>query len=109
MRDALERVTNLLTLLLETRTALTLQQIVDELGDFYIGREDAIRAAFERDKAMLRELGVPIETEVLGGSDSGRTAYRIDRDRYELRGLDLDEDERHALQVAVAAARSEVG
>lgn len=109
MRDPLERVTNLLTLLLESRTALTLQQIADQLGDWYSGTPVAVRASFERDKALLRDIGVPIETEVLGGDQAGQTAYRLDRDRYELRGLELEEDERLALQAAVAAVRSDVG
>ena len=62
------------------------------------------RAAFERDKALLRGEGVPIDTEVLGGDRAGQTAYRIDRDRYEL-DLQLADDERRALQVALAAVR----
>jgi len=107
--DPLERVTNLLALLLESRVPLTLQQIADQLGDWYAGNAAAVRASFERDKAMLRDIGVPIETEVLSGDQAGQTAYRLDRDRYELRGLELDDDERHALQVAVAAVRSDVG
>lgn len=109
MRDPLERVTNLLTLLLESRVPLTLQDIGNQLSEWYSGSETAVRAAFERDKSVLRDIGVPIETEVLGGDRAGQTAYRLDRDRYELRGLDLDDDERHALQTAVAAVRSDVG
>lgn len=109
MHDPLERVTNLLTLLLERRTALTLEEIAFELAGFYPANPVARRGAFERDKSLLREIGVPIETEVLGGLQAGQTAYRLDRNRYELSGLRLDDDERQALQVAVAAARSEVG
>jgi predicted DNA-binding transcriptional regulator YafY len=105
----LERVTNLLTLLLETRVPLTLKQISQELAGMYPDKHVALRGAFERDKALLRDIGVPIETEVLGGDQAGETAYRIDRDRYELRGLQLDEDERHALQMAVATIRSDTG
>lgn len=107
--SALERVTNLLTLLLETRVPLTLKQIANELVGMYPDKPVALRGAFERDKALLRDIGVPIETEVLGGDQAGETAYRIDRDRYELRGLQLDDDERHALQMAVATIRSETG
>lgn len=109
MRDPLERVTNLLALLLESRVPITLQQIADQLSEWYTGSETAIRASFERDKAVLRDIGVPIETEVLAGNQAGQTAYRLDRDRYELRGLQLEDDERHALQTAVAAVRSDVG
>ncbi|MEP7113873.1 MAG: WYL domain-containing protein [Ilumatobacteraceae bacterium] len=106
MTDQLERTTNLLALLLETRVPLTLDDIVNQLGDQYPGGHSAMRGAFERDKGLLRDVGVPIETEVLGGTRAGQTAYRVDRDRYELRDLELADDERRALQVAVAAART---
>jgi len=107
MADALERLTNLLALLLETREPLTLERIAHELTDQYPNGEAARRGAFERDKSVLRELGITIEQEVLGGNQAGRTAYRIDRRRYELADLDLTDDERRALQLAVAAAHSD--
>ena len=106
MTDQLERTTNLLALLLETRVPLTLDDIVNQLGDQYPPSHTAMRGAFERDKGLLRDVGVPIETTVLGGTHAGQTAYRVDRDRYELHDLDLTDDERRALQVAVAAART---
>ena len=106
MTDQLERTTNLLALLLETRVPLTLDDIVNQLRDQYPAGHAAMRGAFERDKGLLRDVGVPIETQVLGGVHAGQTAYRVDRDRYELRDLDLTDDERRALQVAVAAART---
>ena len=106
MVDQLERTTNLLALLLETRVPLTLDDIVNQLAGQYPTGLAALRGAFERDKGLLRDIGVPIETEVLRGSNAGQTGYRVDRDRYELHGLDLTEDERRALQVAVAAART---
>lgn len=109
MADALERITNLVALLLERRHPLTLERIAFELDGFYEGSEVAVRGAFERDKALLRDLGVPIESEVLSGADAGRTGYRIDRRRYELADLQLTDDERHALQTAVAAARLDHG
>lgn len=103
--DQLERVTNLLALLLETRKPITLAQISSELRGQYPAGESAQRAAFERDKALLRAEGVPIETETLGGDQAGQTGYWIDRSRYELGDLGLTDDERHALQMAVAAVR----
>ena len=90
---------------MSTRVPITLEQIAGELAGQYPTGEAALRGAFERDKALLREIGVPLETEVLGGSDAGRTAYRIDRARYELKDLALAPDEQAALQLAVAAAR----
>ena len=105
MADRVERLTNLLALLLETPEPLSLVQIAGELGGQYPDSKTARRAAFERDKAVLRDIGVPIEQEIIGGSDAGQTRYWIDRERYEMGGLDLDDDEMRALQVAMAATR----
>jgi proteasome accessory factor B len=107
MAEPLERLTNLLALLLETKQPLTLQQIASELAGHYPAGEAALRGAFERDKAVLRNVGVPIDQIVLGGNAAGQTAYSIDRRRYELTDLDLANDERQALQLAVAAVRSD--
>lgn len=107
MADRVERLTNLLALLLETAEPLTLVQIAGELGAQYPEGQTARRAAFERDKSALREIGVPIDQEVVvGGPYAGSTRYWIDRSRYELADLDLQPDEMRALQVAVAATRS---
>lgn len=107
MAEPLERMTNVLALLLETKQPLTLQQIATELSGQYPVNHAALRGAFERDKSVLREIGVPIEQIVLGGDQAGQTAYWIDRRRYELTDLDLTEDERRALQLAVAAVRTD--
>ena len=105
MADRVERLTNLLALLLETPEPLSLVQIAGELSGQYPDSRNARRAAFERDKAVLRDIGVPIEQEIVGGSDAGQTRYWIDRARFEMDGLDLDDDEMRALQVAMAATR----
>jgi len=106
MADRLERLTNLLALLLETSQPLSQHQIASELSGMYPEGLTARRGAFERDKALLREIGVPIETEIVAaGSDAGQTRYWIDRRRYELEQLELDPDEQRALQVAIAATR----
>jgi proteasome accessory factor B len=110
MVDRIERLTNLLALLLETAEPLSLVQIAGELDGQYPESDRARRAAFERDKAALRDIGVPIETEILaGGPYAGQTRYRIDRRAYELVDLDLADDEMRALQVAVAAAHTDAG
>jgi predicted DNA-binding transcriptional regulator YafY len=107
MVDRVERLTNLLALLLETNQALSLIEITGELSGQYPEAEQARRASFERDKAALRDIGIPIETEIVaGGPYAGQTVYRIDRRAYELADLDLAPDEMRALQVAVAAVRT---
>lgn len=108
--DRVERLTNLLALLLETRVPLTLVEIAGALEGMYPESPTARRGAFERDKAALRAIGVPIETEMdLAGEEAGTSRYRIDRARYELQDLDLTHEERRALQVAVAATRGGTG
>ena len=103
--DRVERLTNLLALLLESSRGRSMQEIVGALDGQYPDDDRACRAAFERDKAALRDLGVPIETESALGQGVAAT-YRIDRRAYELADLELDEEETRALQVAVAAVRT---
>jgi proteasome accessory factor B len=96
----IERVLNLLALLLDTRIPLTRDDIVREVSG-YPPQVSANRRAFERDKEMLRGMGVPITTETIG--DSGEIGYRVNPDDYYLPDLDLDDEERAALRVAVSA------
>lgn len=110
MADRVERLTNLLALLLEAKVPMSLVDIAHALGAQYPDDLKARRAAFERDKAALRDIGVPIETEIRSGDDlAGQTLYRIDRARYELDDLALADDEMRALQIAVAAVRTDSG
>ena len=102
MTDPLERLTNLVALLLETRRPLTLEEITHELRGQYPARDPARRTAFERDKRQLRDEGVPLEQTVLSGDRAGATGYWIDRSRYALPDLGLTDEETRALQLAVA-------
>jgi len=107
MADRLERLTNLVAVLLETRRPLTLEEIVDRVPGYPAERE-SYRRQFERDKSTLREIGVPITLEALYAFDQ-ETGYRINKEDYELPSLDLTEDERVALHFAVTAVRLEGG
>jgi predicted DNA-binding transcriptional regulator YafY len=103
MADPLERLVNLVALLLETPQPLTLEQIAAEMPGQYPEGPEARRGAFERDKRALRDLGIPLEGDVLTGDRAGATGYWIDRERYELPDLGLSDDERTALRAALAA------
>jgi proteasome accessory factor B len=96
---------NLLALLVDRNRPLTLRQVRQELGKQYPSSNEAARAAFERDKAALREMGIPIETKTLGGDSAGEVTYWVNRSNYELSDLKLSDDERIALQLAVATVR----
>lgn len=108
MADRVERLTNLLAVLLETKVPLSLSDITDAMSGQYPDVERPRRQAFERDKLALREIGVPIEMDVRVGDEfAGQTMYWIDRAAYELDDLELEPDEMRALQVAVATVRTD--
>lgn len=106
MADRFERLTNLLATLLDARRPLTLEEIIERVPG-YPEEKASYRRQFERDKETLRGLGVPIEVEESAGA--GTSAYRVDREIYELPDLDLTPDERAALHTAVTAMRLEGG
>ncbi|HEX4245711.1 MAG TPA: hypothetical protein VHY77_09095, partial [Acidimicrobiales bacterium] len=66
--DRLERVTDLLLVLLDTPQPLSLREIANRIPGYPTGR-DARRQAFERDKRLLRDEGVPLLVEPIGGED----------------------------------------
>ena len=105
MADRLERLTNLIAVLLDTRRPLTLEEIVERVPGYPPERESC-RRQFERDKATLREIGVPISLEAVHAFEQ-ESGYRIHREDYELPALDLTDDERVALHLAVTAVRLE--
>lgn len=96
---------NLLALLVERSRPLTLKQIRRELGNQYSDQDEAARAAFERDKAELRKMGIPIEMVTLGGDQAGEGGYTIDRRSFLLADLKLSDAERAALELAIATVR----
>jgi proteasome accessory factor C len=97
--DRLERVTDLVLVLLETQQPLTLDAIAHQVPG-YPAEHAARRQAFERDKRLLRDEGVPVLTERLPGNE--QYGYRIDRDQFYLPDLALEPDEQVALHLAVA-------
>ncbi len=102
----LERITNLFLALLDAPRPLSLREIGTAVAG-YPSEPGALRQAFERDKRTLREEGVPIAVERIGGED--QVGYRILPEDYYLPELDLEPDEREALAFALAAVRLEGG
>ncbi|MGO8874380.1 MAG: helix-turn-helix transcriptional regulator [Acidimicrobiales bacterium] len=100
--DRLERMTNLVLVLLETSRPLTLREIADTVAGYPAGAE-AARQAFERDKRALRELGIPLTMEPVESEQ--QVGYRIRADDYYLPDLQLDAGEEQALGFAIAAVQ----
>lgn len=105
MSDRLERLTNLIAVLLDTGKPLVLEEIVEKVPGYPPERE-SYRRQFERDKATLREVGIPISLEAVHAFEQ-EMGYRIRRADYQLPPLDLTDEERLALHLAVTAVRLE--
>lgn len=98
----IERLTNLVICLLSTQRPLERDYIrANVFGYDPESDDEAFERMFERDKADLRELGVPIEVAPVSRINSA-LGYRIALDEYGLGDIDLDPEE--ATAVAVAAA-----
>jgi proteasome accessory factor B len=95
----LERLINLVALLLDARRPLTFDEIRELMPAYQ--QEDAASAKrmFERDKDALREVGVPVE---VASTDVWEVepGYRIPKDQYYLPELAFTPDEVWALFVA---------
>ncbi len=97
--DRLERLTDLVLVLLNAPRPLSLETIGRDVPG-YPAEHDARRQAFERDKRLLREEGIPVATEAIGGQE--QFGYRIDPEAFYLPDLGLDPEEQTALSLAVA-------
>ena len=105
-----ERLVNLVICLLSTRQFLTAERIRDavpgyEGADGSKATDEAFKRMFERDKAELRELGIPLETGRNSHFDS-EDGYRIKRGEYELPPIEFDADEAAAVGLASRLWRS---
>ena len=100
----LERLLNLIAVLLHTARPLTAAEIRERVPG-YPDTDVAFRRSFERDKDDLRELNVPLELLPVPGTDPPLDGYRISRERYYLPDPGLEPDELAALQLAAASVR----
>ena len=103
-RTRTERLVNLVICLLSTRRFLTAAQIAATVPGYEHDPEDprdheAFQRKFERDKAELRELGVPLETGLASAFDTEQ-GYRIAHREYALPDIPLEPDEAAAVGIA---------
>lgn len=77
-----ERLLDLVALLLDAKLPLTWSGIYDSFPDDYGGSTEAAERKFERDKAELLELGIPIA--FVQATDDHEAGYVIDREQYYL-------------------------
>ncbi len=95
--NKLERLMNLVAMLLEVRRPATLEQIRNSIPDYRKQRSMAsFKRMFERDKSELREMGIPIRVEPVDAFGE-ETGYRIPKEEYYLPEVEFTLEEKAAL------------
>ena len=107
--DKLERLLNLTAALLHTPRPLSASELRERMAGAYSEDKTAFRRMFERDKADLRSIGVPIEVSTLYRLDPPVDGYRILPDAYAERDARFAPDELAALHLATNLVRLEGG
>lgn len=95
---------SLVLCLLSTRQFITAERIRDTVEGYQVAEDagnpdEAFKRSFERDKAELRELGIPLETGRNSAFDT-EDGYRIGRKDFELPPIDFTADEAAAVGLA---------
>ena len=98
--DRLERLTDLVLVLLRDGRPKSLREIASEVPGYPRREGEARRQAFERDKRTLRDGGITVTTMPIDGPE--QMGYVIRPEDYYLPDLDLTADEQAALNLAVA-------
>lgn len=100
----MERILNLLAFLLTAERPVTADEIRRTVAGYDQDSDEAFHRMFERDKELLRTMGVPLE---LRPTDVWEVefGYAVDPERYRLPEVDLTDEERLALAIAAQAVR----
>jgi proteasome accessory factor B len=103
--DRTERLLDLVALLLDAREPTSWAELREQFPDDYgKGSDEAAERKFERDKAELLELGIPIT--YVQGDDDRKDGYIVDREAYYLPEAGLTPEELAVLYAAGSAALS---
>ncbi|MFL6108870.1 MAG: helix-turn-helix transcriptional regulator [Marmoricola sp.] len=95
-----ERLLNLVIMLLVSRNYVTKERIRDVIEGYQGAADEAFEKMFERDKAELRALGIPLELGFVDKFFEDEQGYRIARNAFELPDLNLEPDEVAVLGLA---------
>jgi proteasome accessory factor B len=97
-----QRLLDLAALLLKAAEPVSWREIQEQFADDYAGKGEAAIRKFERDKADLLELGIPVRW--IAGDDDLPAGYLIDKDEFYLPDLKLPPEDLALLYVAGSAA-----
>jgi proteasome accessory factor B len=104
VQNVVERVLNLLIYLLESPTPVTADDIRNTVHGYGDQTDDAFHRMFERDKEVLRRLGVPLKRQALDAWEVD-FGYTIDPEEYAVEDPGLTQEEKVALSVAARVVR----
>ena len=102
-----KRLLDLVVLLLDARRPISLAELREQFAEYRSAKPEAGARAFERDKATLLEMGVPIRYVTLEDVEDAPSegGYIIDRQKYRLPEVVLSPDEVAVLVATAAAVR----
>jgi proteasome accessory factor B len=104
MRRVIERLLNLLAFLLTAERPVTAEEIRVTVAGYANESDEAFHRMFERDKALLRRMGIPLELRATDGWEV-EYGYALQPDEYQLPDPDLNDEERAALWLAAQVVR----
>lgn len=104
MNRVIERVLNLLAFLLTAGRPVTADEIRNTVAGYDQEANEAFRRTFERDKDLLRRLGVPLSMEHTDAFEVEQ-GYVVSPEDYALPDPGLTEEERAALWLAASMIR----
>ena len=104
MQNVIERIINLLIYLIESSSPVTAEDVRNTVHGYGNQSDTAFHRMFERDKDVLRRLGVPLERVALDvwEVDFG---YTVDQESYAIPDPRLTQEEKVALSVAAKMVR----
>jgi proteasome accessory factor B len=99
MRNVVERVLNTLIYLLQSPRPVTAEDIRRTVPGYSQDSDEAFHRMFERDKGLLRQLGVPLKLVALDAWEVDH-GYTVDPEEYAIEDPGLTAEERAALSLA---------
>lgn len=104
VHKVIERILNLLAFLLTVNRPVTADEIRSTVAGYDQDADDAFHRMFERDKDLLRRLGIPLELAPTDGWQVEH-GYVVDPSSYALPDPGLSDEERTALWLAAQVVR----
>ena len=104
MKNVIERMLNLLAFLLTVERPVTAEEIRDTIAGYDRENDEAFHRMFERDKDLLRSLGIPLELRFTDAWEVDQ-GYVVVKEDYELADPGLNDEERAALWLAAQVVR----